>query len=216
MIDDKTLVSGWIGDEDNTLSGSQAFKFTDHGMVIIDGTNTVDSADIYVSFHAGLAEHVGIIAPGTAHTTNIEGRNIRPIGRKRAIPTGRLQTFTTYLGPPNIDFVELCNQVNWEIIGLDNGWFKQVFNAKDRVVHVLSNVCDSLVIGDTRTNVLAEAKVEALQNDGQEYYEPTHLCYVPVRKKELHVIEIKLDDISGHIVNLGGASHPWCSISSGL
>ena len=59
------------------------------------------------------------------------------------------------------------------------------------------------MVGDTCTNVLAEAKVESVRNDSQEYYEPTHLRYVLVRQKELDVIEIKLDDLDGQLINLG-------------
>ena len=39
--------------------------------------------------------------------------------------------------------------------------------------------------------------------EGQQYYEPTHLRYVPLRELELDVIEIILDDLNGSIVDLG-------------
>ena len=54
-----------------------------------------------------------------------------------------------------------------------------------------------------RTNVLGEAKVDAVMAEGQQYYEPTHLRYVPLRERELDVIEIILDDLNGSIVDLG-------------
>lgn len=201
--DDK-LTAGTFG-EGQHQTGKQTFEFTNHRIVLIKGNDTMDSADIYVGLNVHLAEYMGLIAPDTANTTNVEGRNSLHISRDGCIVTSRFRTFATYsyVGHPNIDFLELRNQVNWEIIGLDNGWFEQVFNAKDRVVRVLNNVCESSVVGDTRTNVLAEAKVESVRNDGQEYYEPTHLRYVPVRQKELDVIEIRLDDLSGQLVNLG-------------
>ena len=99
--------------------------------------------------------------------------------------------------------MELHNQVNWEIIGLDSGWFEQAFSSKYRVVRILSNICDSSVVGDDRTNVLGEAKVDAVMAEGQQYYEPAHLRYVPLRDRELDVIEIILDDLNGNIVDLG-------------
>ena len=208
--DNSNLTAGWFGNKRRTQRGKQSFTFTDHGTVVIDGYNTVIMPDIYVSLNANLAEHMGILAPGTTNTTNVEGRNIchfSPLKDKTPNPTiqmGNFRTKTTVSSGSRVtDFIELCNQVNWEIIGLDNGWFEQVFNAKDRVVHVFSNVCDSSVVGDTRTNVSADAKVDASANEGQEYYKPVHLRYVPVRQRELDVIEIKLDDLNGHIVNLG-------------
>ena len=53
--------------------------------------------------------------------------------------------------------------MNWEIIGLDNGWFEQAFSSKYRVVRILSNICDSSVVGDDRTNVLGEVKADAVE-----------------------------------------------------
>ena len=53
--------------------------------------------------------------------------------------------------------------MNWEIIGLDNRWFEQAFSSKNRVVRILSNICDSSVVGDDRTNVLGEVKVNAVE-----------------------------------------------------
>ena len=101
--------------------------------------------------------------------------------------------------------MELHNQVNWEIIGLDSGWFEPVFSSKYRVVRILSNICDSSVVGDDRTNVLGEAKVDAVMAEGQQYYEPAHLRYVPLNEgeRELDVIEITLDDLNGNVVDLG-------------
>ena len=201
--DDSNLTAGWFGDGDSRR-GKQTFEFTDHGSVIIDGADMVVTPDIYVSLRASLAEHMGIVAPGTANLTNVEGRNIRHVSRSQHLQTGNFRTIETDISVHQAtDFIELHNQVNWEIVGLDSGWFEQVFNAKYRVVRIFSNVCDSSVVGTTRTNVLAEAKVDAVKNEGQEYYEPVHLRYVPVRQRELDVIEIKLDDLNGHIVNLG-------------
>ena len=58
------------------------------------------------------------------------------------------------------------------------------------------------MVGDDRSNVLGEAKVDAVMAEGQQYYEPVHLRYVPLRDRELDVIEIILDDLNGNIVDL--------------
>ena len=96
--------------------------------------------------------------------------------------------------------------MNWEIIGFDSGWFEQAFSSKYRVVRILSNICDSSVVGDDRTNVLGEAKVDAVMAEGQQYYETTHLRNVRLRERELDVIEIILDDLNGSVVDLGIAT----------
>ena len=116
-----------------------------------------------------------------------------------------------------IPYIELYGSVNWEIIGLDSGWFEQAFSSKYRVVRILTNICDSSVVGDDRTNVLGEAKVDAVMAEGQQYYEPTHLRYVPLRERELDVIEITLEYHRNHLrISWTWAlvSRPWCSISS--
>ena len=153
---------------------------------------------------ARFGQYLGIIAPGTVNRTNVEGRNIRHYERGRTVntdtgPTGFRQIETVNWD----DYVQLYNTVNWEIIGLDSGWFEQAFSSKYRVVRILSNICDSSVVGDDRTNVLGEAKVDAVMAEGQQYYEPAHLRYVPLRDRELDVIEIILDDLNGNIVDLG-------------
>ena len=115
--------------------GKQEFEFTNHCTVLIKGDRMIDSGEIYVGLNVHLAEHMGIIAPGTTNTTNVEGRNIRHISRSGRIVTSGFRIFTRYYvtTPQALDFLELHNQVDWEIIRVDNGWFEQVFNAKDRV-----------------------------------------------------------------------------------
>ena len=49
------------------------------------------------------------------------------------------------------------------------------------------------MVGDDRTNVLGEAKVDAVMAER----------YVPLRDRELDVIKITLDDLNGNIVDLG-------------
>ena len=204
--DDSDLTAGWWGNVSRTQKGQQTLRFTDHGSVIIDGTDTMVTLDIYVSLHAKMAEYMGIVASGTVGRTNAEGKNIRHYDRGPDVQTGNFRAVETIYNTQTRRFtyyIELHNHVNWEIIGLNNGWFEQVFMANYRVVRIFSNICDSLVVGATRTNVLAEAKVDALMAEGQQYYEPVHLRYVPVRQRELDVIEITLDDLNGHIVDLG-------------
>ena len=208
--EDNDLTGGWLGNEERTRMGVQSFEFTPHNMLLIKGANTLQGESIYVSLHASLAEHMGVIAPGTAHTTNVQGRHICPVSRSMDVPLlvpassdasleNYWQVETTW-GGSRVDYIQLRNPVDWELIGLNDGWFEQVFNAKVHVLRIFSNICDRTVLGETRTNVLAEALVNAVDKTGQDYYEPTHPRYVPVRQRELDVIEIRLDDLSGHIL----------------
>ena len=221
MIDDSTLKGARWGNPSNTQKGFQSFVFTSQDSLIIDGTDTAVDDGIHIGIMARLAEIMGIIAPRTVNRTNEEGKNIRHYERGRDVstntrPAGFRQIETYYNASGYEDFVELYSEVNWELIGLDSGWFEHAFSSKYRVVRILTNICDSSVVGDDRTNVLGEAKVDAMRAKGQKYYEPTHLRYVPLRERELDVIEITLDDLNGSIVDLGIGitSVAWCYISS--
>ena len=206
--DDSTLKGARWGNYSNTQKGLQSFIFTPHDSLIIDGTDTIRDYGIHIGILARLGEIMGIIAPRTANRTNEEGKNIRHYDRGRNVntdtgPAGFRQIETIYSPSGYEDYVELYGEVNWEIIDLDSGWFEQAFSSKYRVVQILSNTCDSSVVGHDRTNVLGEAKVDAVMAEGQQYYEPVHLRYVPLRDRELDVIEITLDDLNGNIVDLG-------------
>ena len=203
---DNTLKGARWGNESKTQKGLQSFISMPHDSLIIDGTDTItDSSYIHIDVLARLGQYMGIIAPGTANRTNVEGKNIRHYDRGVDINTD-----TRLAGFRQIEYslskyvyeayMELHNPVNWEIIGLDSGWFEQAFSSKLRVVRILSNICDSSVGGDDRTNLMGEAKVDAVLPEGQRYYEPTHLRYV---QRELDVIEITLVDLNGSIVDLG-------------
>ena len=160
------------------MKGFKSFVFTPNDSFIMDGTVTdvSESTYIHIDILAQLGQYMGIIAPGTANRTNEEGRNIRHYERGREINTDTgPAAFRQVLNVNWDDYVELHNPVNWKIIGLDSGWFEQAFSSKYRVVRILSNICDSSVVGDDRTNVLGEAKVDAVMAEGQQYYEPTHL-----------------------------------------
>ena len=170
------------------------------GTVVTKVYGTVpDSPYIHIDILGRLGQYLGIID----RSLN-EGKNIRHYERGRDVNTNTGPAgFRRIEYINNTPYIELYGSVNWEIIGLDNGWFEQAFSSKYRVVRILTNICDSSVVVDDRTNVLGEAKVDAVMAEGQQYYEPTHLRYVPLRERELDVIEIILDDLNGSIVDLG-------------
>ena len=160
--DDNTLKGVRWGNESNTQKGFQSFIFTPHDSLIIDGTDTPDSAYIHILILAGLGQNLGIID----RSLN-EGKNICHYDRGRDVdtstgPAGFRQI--EYIN--NTPYLDLYGSVNWEIIGLDSGWFEQAFSSNYRVVQILSNICDSSVVRDDRTNVLVEAKVDAVMAKG--------------------------------------------------
>jgi len=156
--------------------GKQSFIITDHDSVIIDGSGTIGTPYIHVDILAWLGEYMGIIAPGTADRTNEEGNNIHHYDsgvtshwKQDRVDFVRWIPFTINYDGTIDSYVKLHNEVTWEIIGLDSGWFQHVFMSKYRGVRIFSNICDWLVLGDRRTNVLGEAKVNAALAEGQQF-----------------------------------------------
>ena len=198
--DDSTLKGARWGNPSNTQKGLQSFIFSPQDSLIIDGTDTInDSPYTHIDILARLGQYLGII-----DWSLNEGKNIRHYDRGMDVNTNTGPAGFRQIDYINdIPYIEHGNEVNWEIIGLESGWFEQAFSPKYRVVRILSNICDSSVVGDDRVNVLGEAKVDAVMAEGQQYYEPTHLRYVPLRDRELDVIEITLDNLNGNIVDLG-------------
>ena len=203
--DESTLTGARWGNPSNTQKGLQSFVFTPPDSVIIDGTDTIkDSTYIHIDILARLGKIMRIIAPRTANRTNEEGKDIRHYDRGVDVNTDTGPAGFRHIDTYDVRaYVKLHSQVNWEIIGLNSGRFEQACSSKYRVVRILSNICDSSVIGDDRKNVLGEAKVDAVIAECQQYYEPALLRYVHLRDRELDVIEITLDDLNGNIVDLG-------------
>ena len=126
--DDSTYKGARWGNTSNTQKGFQSFVFTSQDSVIIAETDTSTDDGIHIGIMARLGEIMGIIAPRTANRTNEEGKNIRHYDRGRDVstntgPAGSRQIGTYYNHRGYEDYVELCSEVNWEIIGLESGWF---------------------------------------------------------------------------------------------
>ena len=124
--DDSSYKGARWGNPSNTQKGFQSFVFTSQDSLIIDGTDTTVDDNIYIGIMARLAEIMGIIAPRTANRTNEEGKNIRHYERGRDVSTNTgpagFRQIEIYYNPQGYeDYVELYSEVNWEIIGLDNG-----------------------------------------------------------------------------------------------
>ena len=101
------------------------------------------------------------------------------------------------------NFLEMRASVNWEIRGLNGGWFEKEF-VPTRTLRVYSNVNTSTMVGNQVSDVLREVNFDSTK-EGQQYFEPKHRQYLQVRQQEYEVMEITLDDLNGVPVKLG---HP--------
>ena len=99
-------------------------------------------------------------------------------------------------------FAELKSNVDWQIRGLTGGWFKKAFANPSRTLCIYSNANASSMVGNQVSDVLREVNFDSTQ-EGQQYFEPKHRQYLPVRQQEYEVMEVALDDLSGVPVQLG-------------
>ena len=100
------------------------------------------------------------------------------------------------------NFLEMRASVNWEMRGLNGGWFEKGFVNPTRTLRVYSNANTSTMVGNQVSDVLREVNFDSTK-EGQQYFEPKDRQYLQVRQQEYEVMEIALDDLNGVPVKLG-------------
>ena len=65
-----------------------------------------------------------------------------------------------------------------------------------------SDVGGSSVVGDQVTDLLREVNFSRT-GKGAQYFEPTHIQYIPVRKETLDIIEVQVAETTGQLVKFG-------------
>ena len=85
------------------------------------------------------------------------------------------------------NFLEMTWNVNWEIRGLNGGWFEKEFINPTRTLRVYSNANTSSMVGDQVNDVLREVNFDSTK-EGQQYLEPNHRQYLQVRQQEYEVM----------------------------
>ena len=160
------------------------------------------SSQIYTMINAQLAYMMGLIeGPGTLKL----GPNMRM--------TFRDAEFFTLRDAMELDYphgltnsrnrqVKLKGNVNWNLYGMNSGWFEREFIPCDRTLRVFSNANSSSIIGNQVSDVLREVSLKGSVH-GDMYFEPQHRQYLPVRQQEYEILHIIIDDLSGVSPKLG-------------
>ena len=188
----------------DTPEGRQRFKWTDRGTLIIEGTHTYNSGDLFMAFEPRLAEFIGLVQTGSVTNRGASvGRRLHYYYPGSIdVPLGPPWSIEIIDGRPR--WLQLGRGADWEIFGLEDGWYETHMSHRNHVVHVLSNVCDRSVQGGSHNSLLGTAKINAIQ-DGQSYHEPLHIRYLPVRQYDLDVVEIQLTE-ARRLMNLGAGT----------
>ena len=156
-------------------------------------------ASIFTAIHEELAVAMGIIkakgnaTPGPSTLVAFQGNEYKK-------PDTWARFFK--LSDSDENFLEMRASVNWEIRGLNGGWFEKEFVNPTRTLRVYSNANTSTMVGNQVSDVLREVNFDSTK-EGQQYFEPKHRQYLQVRQQEYEVMEIALDDLNGVPVKLG-------------
>jgi len=95
-----------------------------------------------------------------------------------------------------VEYLRLSIHSNWRFMNLNEA-FRTVEGNKSRSLFIYSNVCKSGVVGNQVTDVLRV--VNSIRSGaGTQYFEPTHIQYIPVRNDVLDIIEVQ---VAGQLEN---------------
>ena len=150
---------------------------------------------IYKAIHEDLAVAMGIIkakgntTPGPPTLVAFQGNDYKK--------PGTWARFFKLTGSEENFLDRMRASVNWEIRGLNGGWFEKEFVNPTRTLRVYSTM-----VGNQVSDVLREVNFDSTK-EGQQYFEPKHRQYLQVRQQEYEVMEIALDDLNGVPVKLG-------------
>jgi len=104
----------------------------------------------------------------------------------------------------NTAFLELSVFCNWPFLNLNRA-FESVIGSSSRSFLVYSNVGGASVVGNQVTDLLREVNL-IRKGAGVQYFEPTHIQYIPVRKEVLDIIEVQVAEATGELVTFGAGN----------
>ena len=101
----------------------------------------------------------------------------------------------------NYDSLRLSIFCNWRFLNLNRA-FESVIGSSSRSLLVYSNVGGGSVVGNQVRDLLRE--VNLIRRDaGVQYFEPTHIQYISVRKEVIDIIEVQVAETTGELVTFG-------------
>lgn len=180
----------------------QIYEFDSNHTLIINPCDYVFDDLAFTYFNAQLAKAWGILDK----KGKLYGPSVRFVYKDQHVldTAGNVGSTLTYTDSDGVatDVVKLNALVRWEIMNMNTGWFESTFLPEAKTLRVYSNACESRLVGNQRVDVLRELRMDGNRR-GQQYYEPRHLEYLPVRRQAFEVLEIHIDDLNGGTVDFG-------------
>ena len=155
-----------------------------------------------VSWRQTLALKMGLIEEPTSGTFRL-GPNLWQEFRLDTIPTpsdvpgaNKQPTFWKV----DAGYLVLSMTCNWRFVNLNEKFRPSTEFAPTRPLHVYCNVGTSSMVGNRVTDLLREIKYHP-QNT--THFEPNHIQYLPVRNELVEIIETRMAEINGDLVQFG-------------
>jgi len=132
---------------------------------------------------------------------NLKGRRIRNSELWWQVVSNKDKKLGKYDEPQ----LRLWPDCNWIWCGIEQ-YFREVFGSPTRTLYVHTDAGQTQMVGNTTTDVL-RAFTYTHRGEGQDYFEPRQLQFVPIRKNVMDTISVSVRDASGQEVQFVG-DHP--------
>ena len=197
-----------------TKDGKRTYiKFVWEGdELVLDNREVVTTSEVGsrpgFGFNQELAKRMGWIVWNKTLDAYQLGPNIQHEFTQDTIPTltafsgdvfdknGKAVFWTVYNG-----LMELSIFCNWRFLNFNQA-FQNVVGSRSRSLLIYSDVGGSSVVGNQVTDLLRQVNFH-LRGDGSQYFEPTHIQYIPVRKDIIDIIETQVAETTGELTRFG-------------
>lgn len=96
-------------------------------------------------------------------------------------------------------FLHLSMLCNWRFVNMNTA-FQTLVGKSSRSLFVYSDVSESSIVGNQVTDLLREVNY-VRRGEGNVYFEPLHIQYIPLRKDVLDIIETQVSETTGDLVD---------------
>jgi len=130
--------------------------------------------------------------------SNLRGRRIRNSELWWQVVSNKDKKLGKYDEPQ----LRLWPDCTWLWCGIEQ-YFRQVFGSPTRTLYVHTDAGQTQMVGNTTTDLL-RGFTYTHRGEGQDYFEPRQLQFVPIRKNVMDTISVAIRDAHGQEVSFAG------------
>ena len=99
------------------------------------------------------------------------------------------------------EYIRFSGRVEWQFINLHQTYV-DIHRHRGQAVMVYTNLQQSTIVGNTKSQLLRELVVDQGGEDGHSYSEPKHLQWIPVATHSTDIVEVQIADVNGKLLTL--------------